>query len=371
MIDFEEYIRQGEPDKKEKGIIWQTAIGLQQVDGLKPSEYLIQIAIQNIEGEITIDEVQYRIDSYYKTKTVKADDDDRTEEADVVSARIVKILSNDTFSFSPIEYIAIHRQLFTGIYKFAGKIRDYNISKAEWVLNGKSVFYANAPEIHATLDYDFNQEKQYDYKNVDFQQSIQHLVKFISSIWQIHAFGEGNTRTTAVFAIKYLRSFGFKIDNSLFAEHSWYFRNALVRANYNDWTNNIHATDEYLMLFFGNLLLGEKNELRNRYLRVDWKNEADSQSAKTTENETSKSNNCTLKYRSPQDNCTLEEHFVLDFLKDNPKATQKEIAVYIKKSERTVKTITANLQNKNLLQRVNGKRDGFWKILKNENTHTP
>ncbi|MCL2160130.1 MAG: Fic family protein, partial [Oscillospiraceae bacterium] len=252
MTDFEAYIRQGEPDKKEKGRIWQTAIGLQQVDGLKPSAYLIETAIENIEGKITVDEVQYRIDSYYKTKTVRIDDDDRTKEADLVSARIVKILSNETFSFSPLEYIALHRQLFTGIYKFAGLIRDYNISKAEWVLNGKSVLYADAPQIRATLDYDFNQEKQYDYKNTNFQQSIQHLVKFISGVWQIHAFGEGNTRTTAVFTIKYLRSWGYKIDNKPFADHSWYFRNALVRANYNDWTNNIHATPEYLMLFFGN-----------------------------------------------------------------------------------------------------------------------
>ena len=359
MIDFEEYIIQGEPDKKEKSIIWQTAIGLQQVDGLKPSAYLIETAKQNIEGDITIDEVQYRIGSYYKTKTVRTDDDNRTEEADLVSARIVKILSNETFSFSPLEYIAIHRQLFTGIYKFAGKIRDYNISKTEWVLNGKSVLYANAPQIRATLEYDFNQEKHYDYKNTDFPQSIQHLVKFISGVWQIHAFGEGNTRTTAVFAIKYLRSFGFKIDNTPFAQHSWYFRNALVRANYNDWTNNIHATDEYLMMFFGNLLLGEKNELKNRYLRVDWKEKIDFLSAKTAENELSKGKFCTL-------NCTLEERFVLEFLKENPKATQKEIAVNIRKSERTVKTITSNLQNKNLLKRVNGKRDGFWKIINNE-----
>jgi len=356
MNDFEEYIRQGEPDKKEKGIIWQTAIGLQQVDGLKPSAYLIETAKENIEGKITIDEVQYRIDSYYKTKTVRTDDDDRTEEADMVSARIVKILSNDTFSFSPIEYIAIHKQLFSGIYKFAGRIRDYNISKAEWVLNGKSVIYANAPQIRASLDYDFNQEKQYDYKNADFHQSVLHIAKFISGVWQIHAFGEGNTRTTAVFAIKYLRSFGFKIDNSLFAEHSWYFRNALVRANYNDWTNNIHATSEYLMLFLGNLLLREKNELKNRYLRVDWKNATDFQSATTIENKDSKSNICTL-------NCTLEEHFVLEYLKDNPKATQKEIALKIQKSERTVKTITSNLQQKNLLERRNGKRNGYWIVV--------
>ena len=239
MQNFDDYIRQGEPSQKEKAQIWQTAIGLQDVDGLKVSDYLIETAKENIEGRITIDEVQYRIDSYYKQqKSRRPVENDRTEEADTVSSRISKILSNDTFSFSPVEYIAIHRQLFTGIYKFAGKIRDYNISKNEWVLNGKSVLYANATEISATtLDYDFNQEKQYAYQSADFAQSIRHIAQFISGIWQIHAFGEGNTRTTAVFAIKYLRSFGFKIDNGMFANHSWYFRNALVRANYNDWTN--------------------------------------------------------------------------------------------------------------------------------------
>ena len=323
MTDFEAYIRQGEPDKKEKSIIWQTAIGLQQVDGLKPSAYLIETAIQNIEGDITIDEVQYRIDSYYKTKTERIDDDDRTQEADIVSTRIVKILSNDTFSFSPVEYIAIHRQLFNGIYKLAGVIRDFNISKAEWVLNGKSVLYANAPQIRTTLDYVFNQEEQYDYKNTDFQQSIQHILKFISGIWQIHAFGEGNTRTTAVFAIKYLRSFGFAIDNTLFAEHSWYFRNALVRANYSDWTNNIHATTEYLMLFFGNLLLGENNELKNRYLRIDWKNEIEVQRAKIAQNKVSKSKNCTL-------NCTLEEHKTIEM---NYTQAMAELTALVKKWE--------------------------------------
>jgi fido (protein-threonine AMPylation protein) len=349
---FDEYIKQGEPSRKEKAQNWQTAIGLQQVDGLIPSAYLIEQAKRNIEGDITIDEVKKRIDAYYKAQTTRKPDDDRTEEADKVSARISQILSNNTFSFSPIEFIAIHRQLFTGIYKFAGKIRDYNITKSEWVLNGKTVLYANAPEISATLDYDFQQEKQFNYQTVDLSQSIRHIAKFISGIWQIHAFGEGNTRTTAVFAIKYLRSFGFEIDNTLFAEHSWYFRNAMVRANYNDLKNNIHATNEYLMLFFGNLLLGENNELKNRYLHVDFV----AQSVKNDENEISKSNICTL-------NCTLEEHFVLKFLKHNPKATQKEIAIHIRKSERTVKTITIALQQKGLLERKNGKRDGFWQII--------
>jgi fido (protein-threonine AMPylation protein) len=281
MRNFDEYIRQGEPSQKEKALIWQTAIGLQDVDGLKPSDYLIETARENIEDKITINEVQQRIDSYYKEQSNQKNiDTERTEEADKVSARITEILSNNTFSFSPLEYIEIHRRLFTGIYKFAGKIRDYNITKNEWVLKGHTVLYSDFNLIRQTLDYDFAQEKQFDYKTINYFQSIQHIVKFISGIWQIHAFGEGNTRTTAVFAIKYLRSFGFEIDNNLFAEHSRYFRNALVRANFNDLKNSIYATTEYLMHFFGNLLLNENNILKNRELLVDWKNGQNFQSAK-------------------------------------------------------------------------------------------
>jgi len=358
MSNFEEYIRQGEPSRKEKAQIWQTAIGLQDVDGLKPSDYLIETARENIENKITISEVQQKIDSYYKQQLNRKNiDTERTEEADKVSARITEILSNNTFSFSPLEYIEIHRRLFTGIYKFAGKIRDYNITKNEWVLKGHTVLYSDFNLIRQTLDYDFSQEKQFDYKTIDYLQSIQHIAKFISGIWQIHAFGEGNTRATAVFAIKYLRSLGFEIDNKLFAEHSWYFRNALVRANFNDLKNNIHTTIEYLMRFFGNLLLNENNILKNRELLIDWKNEKNFQNAKNEESEVSKSDICTL-------NCTLDEHFVLEFLKNNPRARQKEIAVHIKKSERTVKTITSNLQQKKMLERHNGKRNGYWVVKK-------
>ena len=359
MKEFDEYIRQGEPSRKEKAEIWKIAIGLQQVDGLTPSAYLIQQAKENIEDKISIDEVQYRIDSYYKTLSNRqSDTDDRTEEADKVSARITEILSGDTFSFSPVEYVSIHGRLFSGIYKFAGKIRDYNISKSEWVLKGKSVFYADADTLKETLEYDFKTEKAFVYKGLNSRQIIEHIAHFIAYLWQIHAFGEGNTRTTAVFAVKYLRSFGFELDNTPVAEHSWYFRNALVRANYNDLKNDIHSTTEYLMRFFGNLLLGEKNELKNRELLIGFVDKDKFQSAKDTSPKVSKSNICTL-------NCTLDEHFVLEFLKNNPKATQKEIAAHIRKSERTVKTLTTNLQQKNLLERKNGKRDGFWQI-KNE-----
>lgn len=263
---FKKYIKQSEPERKDKGYVWHTAIGLQAVDGLKTSQYLIDTAIKNIEGEITIDEAQSLLNSYYEENQKK--EDDRTEEADKVSVRIAKILSEKAFSFTPNEYISIHKKLFTGIYNHAGKIRDYNISKKEWVLDGASVMYGSASELKATLDYDFSQEKKFSYKNLSMDEIIHHLAVFVSMLWQIHIFGEGNTRTTAVFFIKYLRSLGFDVTNDIFAKNAWYFRNALVRANYNNLRIGIHETTEYLELFLRNLLLDEKNELHNRSMHI-------------------------------------------------------------------------------------------------------
>lgn len=264
---FKEYIRQSEPNKREKGYAWHTAIGLQAVDGLKPSKYLIDTAIKNIEGDISIDEAQELLNTYYE-ENPKADTEDRTEEADKVAVRIAKILSEKAFSFTPNEYISIHKKLFAGIYGHAGKLRDYNITKKEWVLNGATVLYGSASELRATLDYDFSEEKKFSYKNLSMEEIIHHLAIFVSRLWQIHVFGEGNTRTTAVFFIKYLRTLGFDATNDIFAENAWYFRNALVRANYNDLKNGVHETTEYLELFLRNLLLDEKNELHNRSMHI-------------------------------------------------------------------------------------------------------
>ena len=278
---FKEYLRESEPDKAHKGYAWSTAIGLQAVDGLKPSKYLIDTAIQNIEGKITMKEAQSLIDSYYEERPVHLSDDERTEEADKVSSRIAEILSETAFSFSPNEYISIHRKLFQGIYKHAGKIRDYNITKKEWVLDGATVMYGSASELRATLEYDFSQEKDFSYKGLSMDEIIHHLAVFISRLWQIHIFGEGNTRTTAVFFIKYLRTLGFSATNDIFAENAWYFRNALVRANYNDLKNGVHETTEYLELFLRNLLLDEKNELHNRSMHISGRfKETDFESAK-------------------------------------------------------------------------------------------
>ncbi len=265
---FQEYLRESEPDKLSKGYAWSTAIGLQAVDGLNPSEYLLNTAIQNIEGKITIKEAQHLINSYYEESS-ECEDGERTEEADKVSARIAEILSETAFSFSPNEYISIHRKLFQGIYNHAGEIRDYNITKKEWVLDGATVTYGSASELRATLEYDFSLEKEFSYKGLSMDEMIRHLATFVSRLWQIHIFAEGNTRATAVFFIKYLRTLGFAVTNNIFAENAWYFRNALVRANYTNLQKGIHETTEYLETFLRNLLLNENNELHNRDLHIN------------------------------------------------------------------------------------------------------
>lgn len=185
------------------------------------------------------------------------------------------------------------------------------------MLKGETVLYASADSIRETLDYDFMQEKNFSYKDLNINDAITHIAKFISGVWQIHAFGEGNTRTTAVFTIKYLRTFGFDISNEAFANHSWYFRNALVRANYNNLSKGIYATTEYIEAFFRNLILSEHNELKNRAMLVQELSAQDTQSANTTKETSPKCNICTL-------SCTLEEIAVLNFLREQPKATQKK-----------------------------------------------
>ena len=264
---FKEYIRESEPDKRDKGYVWHTAIGLQAVDGLKTSEYLARTAVRNIEGEISFEEANALLQDYYEANPSR-NADDRTEEADKVSAKIAAVLSEKAFSFTPNEYLSIHRKLFTGIYSHAGCVRDYNITKKEWVLDGATVLYGSATELRATLDYDFSEEKKFSYRNLSMDEIIHHLAVFISRLWQIHVFEEGNTRTTAVFFIKYLQTLGFDVTNDIFAENAWYFRNALVRANYNDLKNGIYETTEFLELFLRNLLLNEHHPLHNRTLHI-------------------------------------------------------------------------------------------------------
>ena len=267
ILNFDEYLRQGEPGKKEKAEIWRTAIGLQDVDGLKTSDYLKQTAKRNIEGDITIDQVQKLITSYYNARENRNADSGQIE-ADKASANIAKLLKEKTFAFSLPGLVSIHHRIFKGVFNFAGRVRDYNITKQEWVLDGDTVLYVPATDIKRAVEYDLQQEKAFSYDNLDIDQTISHLSKFISGLWQIHPFGEGNTRATAVFAIKYLQSRGFQVNNDMFAKHSWYFRNALVRANYNNTPKGISSTSVYLERFFQNLLNGQKWDLRSRYLHI-------------------------------------------------------------------------------------------------------
>ena len=275
FASFDEYLRQGEPSQKESAENWKTAIGLQAVDGLQPSAYLIDVAKRNIEGEISLDETRKLIDSYYQSKTVRTPKDEDEEEADKVSANIAKILASKTFAFNTNGYVSLHRRIFEGVFKHAGEIRQYDISKKEWVLEGDSVNYLNWEDLRRALDWDIEQEKNFSYKGLTDDEKIEHIAKFISGIWQIHAFREGNTRTTAIFTIQYLRSLGYEVNNEMFAKHSWYFRNALVRANYRNIQKGIDYSPIYLVRFFRNLLLKDSWGLKNRYLHIrptdEWK----------------------------------------------------------------------------------------------------
>ena len=374
-IDFEEYIRHTDASKKDKTLAWSTAIGLQQVDGLKPSSYLYETAKKNIEGELSFDEAKNLIDSYYESHTARTQDDERTEEADKVSSRIAQILSEPSFNFSPSHLIAIHKRLFEGLFKFAGKIRDYDITKKEWVLNGDTVMYGASFELKTALDYDFEMERNFKYTGLSTDEIIKHITFFVSRLWQIHAFGEGNTRTTAVFTIKYLRSMGYKVDNDIFAENSWYFRNALVRANYKNLKEGIEENPVYLERFFRNLILGENNELKNRYTHIDY----DEYIKKFGENDKSSEKRFGDNQKSSEKNqsindtakitqkitvkITVNQQKIIDVIKENPFATQEELSSIVGIARLNINKNMKKLQEKGIIKRIGADKNGHWEVI--------
>ena len=277
-INFNEYIKASEPHKRERAEAWRVDIGLQAVDGLHVSEYLKQTARKHIEGDITIDEAREQIKQYYISKTSHDDDEEEKSEADIVSGNIAKLINSPSFTFNAAGIKATHRAIFKGVFKHAGTLRTYDISKKEWVLRGDTVMYGRWQDLLMALEYDIEQEKQFNYNGLSMTEIIEHLAKFTSGIWQTHPFCEGNTRTTAVFIIKYLKSIGFECNNDMFEQHSWYFRNALVRSNYRNVAKGINQDNTFLVKFFRNLLMGEQHELKNRYMLInlpeEWKNEA-------------------------------------------------------------------------------------------------
>lgn len=350
MTEFDYYIQQGEPSQREKAEAWAIAIGLQDVDGLKPSQYLLETARRHIEGEIDYEETKRLVNSYYETLPANEHDSDE-EEADKVALHITQVLSEKTFNFSPAELANIHRRLFMGVLPHAGKYRDVNITKKEWVLNGDTVLYASCDSISATLDYDFGQEKQFSYKGLNKETMIAHFSKFISGIWQIHPFREGNTRTTAVFAIKYLRKLGYRITNEPFANNAKYFRNALVRANYQNHIKGIEETTEFLEMFFRNALLGEQYPLKKRYQHIDWKQVA---SSFGTEKSSEKQQIGTEK----------SSEKILRMMAEQPTITTALIAKKTGLSTRAIDKQIAKLKVIGRLRRIGADRGGHWEVIK-------
>lgn len=370
FASFDEYLRQGEPSQKESAENWKTAIGLQAVDGLQPSAYLIDVAKRNIEGEITLDETRKLIDSYYQSKTVRTPKDEDEEEADKVSANIAKILASKTFAFNTNGYVSLHRRIFEGVFKHAGEIRQYDISKKEWVLEGDSVNYLNWEDLRRALDWDIEQEKNFQYKGLSDDEKIEHIAKFISGIWQIHAFREGNTRTTAIFTIQYLRSLGYEVNNEMFAKHSWYFRNALVRANYRNINKDIEYSPIYLVRFFRNLLLGESWVLKNRYLHIDptdeWKVQprlATPQVPHTPHQKVDrKGGQKTEKVGRKGGQKTKES--ILSLIASDPFVTTNEMSKRLKINRSAISKHIKKLKEDHIIERIGPDKGGKWLIKK-------
>ena len=313
----------------------ETGIGLQDVDGLKNSPYFLSQAEKYIKGEISLQQLDKLVNSYYENKQGQ---DERTIEADIVSNRIAQIISDDSFVFTVGQLISIHKRLFDDVFTHAGKLRDYNFIKREWVLDNRSVIYGDYIELQSTLEYDFEAERNFKYSGLSANGIIEHLATFISNLWQIHPFREGNTRTTAVFFIKYLRSLGYNVTNDVFAKNAWYFRNSLVRANFRFIQKGIENDKSYLVLFLRNLLLGEHNKLKNRDLRIN----------------IDKQNN----------DSASKENRVIELLKGNPHLSVEQLANKSGVSQRTIKSILASLRKEERIKRVNGKRFGYWEVIK-------
>ena len=361
FLEFDEYIRQGEPNQQERAAIWRTAIGLQAVDGLQTSDYLKETAKKHIEGEIDIDEARHLIKTYYQSKASREPIDDDQCEADKASANITKILSSVSLDFSAKGFVALHRRIFEGVLKHAGEIRRYDITKKEWVLDSDTVNYLNWEDLYRALEFDIEQERNFSYKNLSLEQQVVHIAQFVSGLWQIHPFGEGNTRTTAVFTILYLRHIGFSVENDLFAEHSWYFRNALVRANYKNAVKGIDYSPIYLERFFRNLLLGEQWDLRNRYLHIAPSAEWKEQPCLSTEEEAKSS---VEKAKNSEKNIKSSEE-IIQIIQNNPSISAREIAEKMGLTSRNIEKHIRNLREKGILRRIGSTKGGHWEITHN------
>lgn len=263
-----EYEEQYQSSNYIKQLQWDMAIGLQEVDNLKPSKYLVKLLDENVIGKMTLDEVKQELKTYYVEKEKKNEVNHNEMECDFVSTRIVELLQEDNFELS-LDYLKyVHKYLFQDVYEFAGNFRTVDFSKPEIILNNDSVAYGDSRTLKESLEYDISLEKEKNYKEMSIVEVINSITKFSSNIWQVHPFREGNTRTTALFIEKYLISLRYNVDNILFKEKSVYFRNALVKSNYFNNELGIKEDNCYLVKFYENLLLGKNNNLHSEDLIV-------------------------------------------------------------------------------------------------------
>ena len=251
-----------------KQLQWDMAIGLQEVDNLKPSKYFEKLVTDNVEGNLTIEQVEKDLKEYYIEKEKQNDINHNEMECDLVSTRIVELLQIDNFELSVDYFKHVHKYLFQDVYEFAGEFRKIDFSKHEKILNNDSVAYGDCKTLNESLEYDISLEKEKNYKDMSIVEVINNITNFSSNIWQVHPFREGNTRTTAVFIEKYLINLGYEVDNTLFKDKSVYFRNALVRSNYFNNYLNIKEDNSYLIKFYENLLLGKNNNLHSQDLII-------------------------------------------------------------------------------------------------------
>ena len=256
-------------DSRDLSAIWQTAIGIQAGDGLEVSDYLRQSAKKHISGQITLDEVQKLIKEYYIENKGAEGDDSETEGADKTTVNIVRLLQTESaLELSTQGLAALNRYIFEGVYENSGALRDYEEYKREWVLGGDTLRFTNLEALPEELEQCISKELNFDYDTATSDDFVSHLSAFIAQIWHICPFGEGNTRFTAVLTLLYLNNLGINIEFDTFRNDTWYFHNALVRANYRNSVKNIDFEPVYLERFFRNMLLGEQWELRNRYVHV-------------------------------------------------------------------------------------------------------
>lgn len=254
-----------ELDENRKILFWKTAIALQAVEGLETSEDLMEIARQNVAGEISAKKAA--------NQAKKIDDENH---ANLVAARMFEILSQTSKSaefyrnfLSQGTLQNIHRKLFEGILENAGEYRKKNIAKREWALDGELLLYPPAKNIANSLEKILSQERKFSFDDLENSQIANHIANFISDLWQIHPFEKYNTQTIAIFFIKYLEHFGLDFSDETLARRPVYFRNSLVRSAYSD-GEKIKADAKYFERLVQNILCSAKNELDYKAIHIKY-----------------------------------------------------------------------------------------------------